>query len=304
MSSPLAGRRVIVTRAASQAAALVDLLASAGAEVLVFPTIEIVDPEDFEPVDEAIRHLDVYSWAIFTSANAVTRFFARMALADKDARHLHGLRVAAVGPATAAALERNGIRADFVPDEYVGEGVLELTGGDPLGGATEVTLGGGTLRLHDGATVIKDISTGFDNATGTAEVLEVARAFAKGPRPARTVVFALWTAEEKGLLGAEAYAANPIYPLAKTAAVINLDPHVVLPAARDIELVGGGRTDLEARLAEAASRLGLRVTPEPNPEAGWYFRSDHYPFAKKGVPITSAPRCSMAKKNAIRKKGR
>jgi Zn-dependent M28 family amino/carboxypeptidase len=123
-----------------------------------------------------------------------------------------------------------------------------------------------------------------DNATGTAEVLEIARAFAKGPRPARTVVFALWTAEEKGLLGAEAYAANPIYPLAKTAAVINLDPHVVLPAARDVELVGGGRTDLETRLAEAASRLGLRVTPEPNPEAGWYFRSDHYPFAKRGVP--------------------
>jgi len=59
---------------------------------------------------------------------------------------------------------------------------------------------------------------------------------------------------------------------------------VVLPAARDIELVGGGRTDLEARLAEAASGLGLRVTPEPNPEAGWYFRSDHYPFAKRGVP--------------------
>jgi Zn-dependent M28 family amino/carboxypeptidase len=123
-----------------------------------------------------------------------------------------------------------------------------------------------------------------DNATGTAEVLEIARAFAKGPRPARTIVFAAWTAEEKGLLGAEAYAANPIYPLAKTAAVINLDPHVVLPAARDIELVGGGRTELEVRLADAAARLGLRISPEPNPEAGWYFRSDQFPFAKKGVP--------------------
>lgn len=126
-----------------------------------------------------------------------------------------------------------------------------------------------------------------DNATGTAEVLEIARAFAKGPRPARTVVFAAWTAEEKGLLGAEYYVANPIYPLAKTAGVINLDPHVVLPAARDIELVGGGRTDLESRLANAAAGLGLRVTPEPNPEAGWYFRSDHFPFAKKGVPAVA-----------------
>jgi Zn-dependent M28 family amino/carboxypeptidase len=126
-----------------------------------------------------------------------------------------------------------------------------------------------------------------DNATGTAEVLEIARAFARGPRPARTVVFAAWTAEEKGLLGAEHYVANPVYPLAKTAGVINLDPHVVLPAARDIELVGGGRTDLESRLADAAAGLGLRVTAEPNPEAGWYFRSDHFPFAKKGVPAVA-----------------
>jgi len=123
-----------------------------------------------------------------------------------------------------------------------------------------------------------------DNATGTAEVLEIARSFASGPRPGRTVIFAAWTAEEKGLLGAEHYAANPIYPLAKTAAVINLDPHVVLPAARDVELIGGGRTDLELRLAAAAAKLGLRVTLEPNPEAGWYFRSDHFPFAKRGVP--------------------
>jgi Zn-dependent M28 family amino/carboxypeptidase len=123
-----------------------------------------------------------------------------------------------------------------------------------------------------------------DNATGTAEVLEIARAFAKGPKPARTVIFAAWTAEEKGLLGAEAYVANPIYPLARTAAVINLDPHVVLPAARDIELIGGGRNELELRLAEAAAKLGVRVTLEPNSEAGWYFRSDHFPFAKRGVP--------------------
>ncbi len=123
-----------------------------------------------------------------------------------------------------------------------------------------------------------------DNATGTAEVLEIARAFAKGPRPARTVVFAAWTAEEKGLLGAEYYVANPVYPLERTAGVINLDPHVVLPPARDLELVGGGRTDLEARLAAAAATLDLRITPEPNPEAGWYFRSDHFPFARKGVP--------------------
>lgn len=123
-----------------------------------------------------------------------------------------------------------------------------------------------------------------DNATGTAELLEVARAFAAGKRPARSVVFAAWTAEEKGLLGAEYYAQRPLYPLGRTAAVINLDPHVVLPAARNLELIGPGQTDLETLLTAAAREQGLRVDPEPSPEAGWYFRSDHYPFAQRGVP--------------------
>lgn len=123
-----------------------------------------------------------------------------------------------------------------------------------------------------------------DNATGTAELLEVARAFSAGTQPARSVVFAAWTAEEKGLLGAEYYAQHPLYPLARTAAVINLDPHVVLPAARNLELIGPGQTDLEGLLVTAAKEQGLRVDPEPNPEAGWYFRSDHFPFAQRGVP--------------------
>lgn len=123
-----------------------------------------------------------------------------------------------------------------------------------------------------------------DNATGTAEVLEIARAFKNGEPPARTVIFCAWTAEEKGLLGSDYYAAHPLNPLTKTAAMINLDPHVVLPAARDVELIGGGRTSLEDDFARVAKAQGLRVTPEPNPEAGWYFRSDHFPFARRGVP--------------------
>jgi len=124
----------------------------------------------------------------------------------------------------------------------------------------------------------------IDNATGTAELLEVARAFARGPRPARSVLFAAWTAEEKGLLGSDYYATHPLYPLARTAAVINLDPHVALPAARTIELVGGGRVSLEADLRAVAAPRGLRVVNEPAVEAGWYFRSDQFPFARVGVP--------------------
>ena len=139
---------------------------------------------------------------------------------------------------------------------------------------------------HNGPDASGDIDRNgaVDNATGTAELLEVARAFKAGRRPARTVLFAAWTSEEKGLLGAEYYAAHPLYPLARTAAVINLDPHVVLPAARNLELIGPGQTDLEADLRAAAAQAGLRVDPEPAPEAGWYFRSDHFPFAQRGVP--------------------
>lgn len=121
----LSGKRVVVTRSRAQADALVELLEAAGAEALVFPTIEIVDPPDPAPLDAAIRDLDVYAWVVFTSANAVERFFAHLSAADKDARALHGLRVAAVGPATAAALGVHGITPDFVPGEHVGEGVLE-----------------------------------------------------------------------------------------------------------------------------------------------------------------------------------
>jgi Zn-dependent M28 family amino/carboxypeptidase len=124
----------------------------------------------------------------------------------------------------------------------------------------------------------------IDNGIGTAELIEVARAFGKAARPSRSVVFAAWTAEEKGLLGAEYYAAYPLYPLARTAAVINLDPHVALPRTRNLELIGGGRTTLEGDLARVARAQGLAVTDEPNPEAGWYYRSDHYALAKKGVP--------------------
>ncbi len=136
----LAGKRVVVTRSREQAGALVGLLESAGAEALVFPSIEIIDPPDTAPLDEALRNIDVYAWVVFTSANAVTRFFAHMALADLDARHLHGLRVGAVGPATAVALRAHGIEPDFVPDEYVGEGVLEGLCERGVGEGTRVLL--------------------------------------------------------------------------------------------------------------------------------------------------------------------
>jgi uroporphyrinogen III methyltransferase/synthase len=122
---PLFGRTVVVTRAQRQASVLTDQLTELGADVIEFPTIEIVDPESFGPADEAIRHLDVYDWLVLTSVNGVERFFERLNAGDRDGRALAGLRVAAIGPATAAACRARGISPDFVPDEHVAEAVLD-----------------------------------------------------------------------------------------------------------------------------------------------------------------------------------
>ena len=123
-----------------------------------------------------------------------------------------------------------------------------------------------------------------DNASGVAGVLEIARAFAAAPRPLRTVMFAAWTAEEKGLLGSESYAAHPIAPLAKTVANINLDMLPIFGAARNVVVTGAGKSDLEDDLKRIAQAKGLRVDADPRPESGGYFRSDHFPLAKRGVP--------------------
>ena len=124
-----------------------------------------------------------------------------------------------------------------------------------------------------------------DDALGTAAMLEVARLFAAGPRPDRSVVFAAWTAEERGLLGSEYYARNPIYPIETTVANITLDTLQTAGAARDVILIGEGQSEMEDWLARMAASQGRRVTPDARPERGLFYRADHFSLAKRGVPV-------------------
>jgi Zn-dependent M28 family amino/carboxypeptidase len=133
-------------------------------------------------------------------------------------------------------------------------------------------------RIYNGAV---------DNATGIAALLELARVYAAAPAPQRSVLFLAVTAEEKGLLGSEYYASNPVYPLAKTVGVINMDALSPFGKSRDFTISGSAKLELLDRLTAKAKQAGLRFSPDPKPEAGHFFRSDHFPFAKRGVPAIS-----------------
>ncbi len=154
------------------------------------------------------------------------------------------------------------------PDEYV----LYTAHWDHLGRCTPV----------DGDEICNGA---VDNATGTAALVALAEANAAAGAPDRSQVFLAVTAEESGLLGADYYAANPVFPLARTVGGVNMDAFLVAGPSRDITVVGPGKSQLDAFLGAALAADGRYATPNPNPEAGYYYRSDHFAFAKRGVPM-------------------
>jgi Zn-dependent M28 family amino/carboxypeptidase len=124
-----------------------------------------------------------------------------------------------------------------------------------------------------------------DNASGTGSLLEIARAFTKvSPPPARSILFVAVTAEEQGLLGSQYYAVTPVYPLAKTLANINIDGINVNGRTKDMTFVGYGASDLDDYARDAAREQGRTIHADAEPEKGFYYRSDHFNFAKLGVP--------------------
>ncbi len=160
------------------------------------------------------------------------------------------------------------LRGSERPDEYV----MYMGHWDHLG--RDPNLAGD--QIYNGA---------LDNASGTAALLELAEAFASLPSaPKRSVVFFATTAEEQGLLGSAYYAANPIYPAEKTVAAINIDGLNIYGAMRDIVVVGYGNSELDEYLAQAAASQNRTVIPDPEAEKGYFYRSDHFPLAKQGIP--------------------
>jgi Zn-dependent M28 family amino/carboxypeptidase len=128
----------------------------------------------------------------------------------------------------------------------------------------------------------------LDNASGVAGLIALAQAQAKMGPAARSMLFLAVTAEESGLLGSQYYAENPIYPLARTAGGVNMDGLNIFGPTRDVTIVGGGKSELEAFLARAVKDQGRVLTPEATPEKGSFYRSDHFSFAKLGVPMVYA----------------
>lgn len=167
----------------------------------------------------------------------------------------------------------NNVIAVLPGTEQPGETIIYTAHWDHLG--TNAELPGD--NIYNGA---------YDNATGTAALLELARLFVEDPvPPRRSVVFLAVTAEESGLLGSQWYAENPLYPLARTVANINMDGMGVFGPMRDALIIGYGNSELEDYLRDAiATQEGRYVEAEPNPERGYYYRSDHLNFARHGVP--------------------
>jgi Zn-dependent M28 family amino/carboxypeptidase len=126
-----------------------------------------------------------------------------------------------------------------------------------------------------------------DNGTGIAELIEQARVFAHGPRPHRSIVFLAVTAEEKGLLGSEYYATHPLYSPGKTVANLNVDAWQPVGRQKNFTIRGTAKLDLVGDVVAAGKAQGRYYTPDPHPETGGFYRSDHFSFAKVGVPAVS-----------------
>jgi Zn-dependent M28 family amino/carboxypeptidase len=165
--------------------------------------------------------------------------------------------------------------------------IARLEGSDPSGREEHVVYTAHWDHLGRDESLQGDqiFNGALDNASGTAALLELAEAYAAlDPKPRRSVLFVALAAEERGLLGAKYYAENPLYPLGRTLAAINMDGMNPWGRTKDIVVIGLGNSTLDDIVREVAQRQSRVARPDPEPEKGFFYRSDHFEFAKQGVP--------------------
>jgi Zn-dependent M28 family amino/carboxypeptidase len=233
--------------------------------------------------EPARAHAPMESWI---ARDAAADLFKRAGLDFEQAKlqaqsrdfkpvELKGLSMSAHYAVDAQVIKSKNVVARLEGSEQPGQYVIYSAHWDHLGIGLPDAKGD---KIYNGAV---------DNATGTAALLELARAYAKQPRAKRSVVFLAVTAEEKGLLGSEYYASNPVYPLEQTAGVINMDALSPYGTTNNFTISGSAKLDLLDQLVAKAGKYKVSYAPDPKPEAGHFFRSDHFSFAKRGVPAIS-----------------
>ncbi|GAA4474068.1 M28 family metallopeptidase [Gluconacetobacter asukensis] len=252
-----------------------------------YPWTTVIAPggEAFDIVREgdASKPVPLQGWL---EGDAATRLFARagldLAALRVKARDpafrpvtLPGATLTADVPVEMAHLQSHNVIGKLTGAKYSDETVMYGAHWDAFGVGTNTQ---GQPVIRRGA---------IDDGSGVAAVLEIARAFKAGSKPARTVMFAAWTAEERGLLGSSWYVEHPLAPLAKTAANFTIDVLQMAGPARNAFLIGAGQNTLQDDLVPAAHAQGRIVQPEASPERGAFYRADHLPFARAGVPVVA-----------------
>lgn len=251
-----------------------------------------------------------YPWSVVKGSNARENFDLRAGHGNRDRAMIEGWlplpqarRLFAAAGYDFETLKQRAVRPDFKPvplgvttrlslknrmREVDSRNVVaRLEGSDPRLRAETIVFTAHWDHLGRDPRLSGDqiFNGALDNASGVAELLELARAFAQlRPAPRRSLLFVSVTAEEKGLLGARFYATQPLYPLVRTLADFNLDAINPWGRTRDLQVIGAGNSTLEDGLRDAAATQGRVVMPEAQPEKGHFYRSDHFELAKVGVP--------------------
>ncbi|PHR93189.1 MAG: peptidase M28 [Robiginitomaculum sp.] len=238
---------------------------------------------DLVRLDEGASRAALEGWlsleaskALF--ANAGLDFVEMKAAASQKgfkAVPMSGLSLSATINNTIHTVSSRNVAGAVIGTKYPDEYMLYMGHWDHLG---KKPVPEGEDGIYNGAV---------DNATGTAMILEIGEAFAQKPA-LRSILIVAVTAEESGLLGSAYYAEDPIVPLSKTVAGINIDAVLPVGRTKDIVVVGFGASDLDDLLHDVIDPKGMYITPDPKPEAGYYYRSDHISLAKKGVPMLYA----------------